>query len=168
MYSQAGPCALPVSTSGTAHSLWIPDRVAWGAPPGSSPVCFGSFSSKPESIGDKAFAVEAVGASGALGAVENPCRRVELTRTRSIVERAAKTIARPCNTVVRKATTKCYRRLRKAKTKSRTSRGTMPKCQPDRICQKRTAPVTMDVSQERNAPVTSEAQKSSRVRKIPS
>ena len=35
-------------------------------------MCFGSFSSKPESTGDEAFAVEAAGASGALGAVENP------------------------------------------------------------------------------------------------
>ena len=64
MYWQALPCALPVSASGTAHSLWIPGRVASGAPPSSSPVCSGSVSSKPESIGDTAALARSV-SSGA-------------------------------------------------------------------------------------------------------
>ena len=63
VYRQAESCALPVSTFGTTHSLWIPDRVASGAPLGSSLVRFGSVSSKPESICDKAALARSVSSS---------------------------------------------------------------------------------------------------------
>ena len=53
VYWQAMFCALPVSSSGTAHSVWNPGRVASGAPHGSSLARFGSVSSKPESMWDK-------------------------------------------------------------------------------------------------------------------
>ena len=39
MYWHAGPCASSVTVSETAHSPWIPDQVASGVLPGSSPVC---------------------------------------------------------------------------------------------------------------------------------
>ena len=53
MYWQAEPCASPMTVSGTAHSTCTPCQVASGAPPGSSPVCFGSVSCKPSLTGDK-------------------------------------------------------------------------------------------------------------------
>ena len=59
VYRQAESCALPVSTFGT-YCLWIPDRVASGAPLGSFLVRFGSVSSKPESICDKAALARSV------------------------------------------------------------------------------------------------------------
>ena len=64
MFWQAGPCASSVTMSETAHSPWIPDQVASGVLPGSSPVCFGPVSNRPESTGDK-FALAGSVSSGA-------------------------------------------------------------------------------------------------------
>ena len=44
----------------TAHSPWIPDQVASGVLPVSSPVCFGSVSNRQESTGDKAALARSV------------------------------------------------------------------------------------------------------------
>ena len=53
-----------VSDNVRDHPPWIPDRVASGAPFGSSPVCLGSVSSRPGFTGDKAALARSV-SSGA-------------------------------------------------------------------------------------------------------
>ena len=58
----------------------IPDQVAWGAPLGSSPVCFGSASSKPGSSGDEAALARSVSSGSCSVALTTLLCRFSLLR----------------------------------------------------------------------------------------
>ena len=89
MFRQAGPCTLPVSTSRTVHSLWIPDRVASGAPPGSSPVCFGLSPASRSPLG-----ISSCDSPSSAG------RKLDAKATRRPQRRKRRSDKRPCSSTI--------------------------------------------------------------------